>query len=82
MDINSQEHIKALGPDVAKAYKLSKELKYEEAYNVLLPHFNAKEIPTFYEETCGWIIYKYVKNNDGKLSSHDIKQIYLNSATL
>lgn len=75
MNINSQEHIKALGPDVAKAYKLSKELKYEEAYNVLLPHFNAKEIPSFYEETCGWIIYKYVKNSDGKLSSHDIKQI-------
>ena len=28
MDINSQEHIKAIAPEVAKAYQLGKEQKY------------------------------------------------------
>lgn len=41
MDINSQEHIKAIAPDIAKAYKLGKEQKYDEAYQVLVPHFEA-----------------------------------------
>ena len=41
MDINSQEHIKAIAPDIAKAYQLGKEQKYDEAYQVLLPYFEA-----------------------------------------
>ena len=32
MDINSQDHIKAIAPNIAKAYKLGKEQKYDEAY--------------------------------------------------
>ena len=39
MDINSQEHIKTIAPDIAKAYQLGKEQKYDEAYQVLVPHF-------------------------------------------
>lgn len=74
MDINSQEHIKAIAPNIAKAYKLGKEQKYDEAYQVLVPHFEAKEIPTFFEETCGWTIYKYLKANEGKLSSLDVRK--------
>jgi len=74
MDINSQEHINSLAPDIAKAYKMCKEQKYEEAYIVLLPHFEAKEIPTYYEEVCGWTIYKYLKSNESKLSSLDIRK--------
>ena len=49
MDINSQEHINAIAPVIAKAYKLGKEQKYDEAYQFLLPHFEAKEIPSFFE---------------------------------
>lgn len=74
MDINSQEHIKAIAPEVAKAYQLGKEQKYDEAYIVLVPHFEAKEIPTFFEEPCGWTIYRYLKNNENKLSSLEIKK--------
>ncbi len=74
MDINSQEHIKAIAPDVSKAYKLGKEQKYEEAYHTLLPHFEAKEIPSFFEEPCGWVIYRYLKNNEYRLSSKDIRK--------
>lgn len=74
MDINSLEHINSLAPDIAKAYKMCKEQKYEEAYLVLLPHFEAKEIPTYYEEVCGWTIYKYLKFNESKLSSLDIRK--------
>ncbi len=74
MDINSQEHIKAIAPEVAKAYKLGKEQKYEEAYNVLVPHFETKEIPSFFEEPCGWTIYRYLKNNESKLSSFETRK--------
>ena len=74
MDINSQEYIKAIAPDIAKAYQLGKEQKYYEAYNVLVPHFEAKEIPSYFEEPCGWTIYRYLKNNENKLSSLEIRK--------
>lgn len=74
MDINSQEHIKAIAPDIAKAYQLCKEQKYDEAYQVLVPHFEAKEIPSYFEEPCGWTIYRYLKKNEGRLSSRDVKK--------
>lgn len=74
MDINSQEHIKAIAPEVAKAYKLGKEQKYDESYRVLVPYFEAKEIPTFFEEPCGWTIYRYMKSNEDKLSSREIRK--------
>ena len=74
MDINSQEHIKAIAPDVAKAYKLGKEQKYEEAYQVLVPHFENKEIPTYFEEPCGWTVYRYLKNNENRLSTFEIRR--------
>lgn len=74
MDINSQEHIKAIAPTVAKAYQLGRGQKYDEAYQVLVPHFEANEIPTFFEEPCGWTIYRYLKNNESKLSSKDIRK--------
>ena len=74
MDINSQEHIKTIAPDIAKAYQLGKEQKYDEAYQVLIPHFEAKEIPVYFEQPCGWTIYRYLKNNEGKLSSRDIRK--------
>lgn len=74
MDINSQKHIKALEPDINRAYQLDKEQKYYEAYQVLLPHFEAKQIPSYFEEKCGWTIYKYLKNNEGKLSSIDVRK--------
>ena len=73
MDINSQEHIKAIAPDVAKAYRLGKEQKYDEAYQTLLPLFEAKEVPSYFEEPCGWTIYRYLKNNESKLSSREIR---------
>ena len=74
MDINSQEHIKAIAPDVAKAYKLGKEQKYDEAYQVLVPHFENKEIPTYFEEPCGWTVYRYLKNNENRLSTFEIRR--------
>lgn len=74
MDINSQEHIKAIAPDIAKAYKLGKEQKYDEAYQVLVPHFEAKEIPSYFEEPCGWTVYRYLKNNENRLSSFEIRR--------
>ena len=74
MDINSQEHIKAIAPDVAKAYKLGKEQKYEEAYQVLVPHFESKEIPTYFEEPCGWTVYRYLKNSENRLSTFEIRR--------
>ena len=74
MDINSQEHIMRLAPDIAKAYQLGKEMRYDEAYQTLLPHFEAKEIPSFFEEPCGWTIYRYIKKNEEKLSSRDIRK--------
>lgn len=74
MDINSQEHIKAIAPDVAKAYQLGKEQKYDEAYQTLLPHFEAKEIPSYFEEPCGWTIYRYLKKNENRLSSTEIRK--------
>ncbi len=74
MDINSQEHIKAIAPDIAKAYNLGKEKKYDEAYQVLVPHFDAKEIPSYFEEPCGWTIYRYLKKNEGKLSSTEVRR--------
>ena len=74
MDINSQEHIKAIAPDVAKSYQLGKEQKYDEAYQTLLPLFEAKEVPSYFEEPCGWTIYRYLKNNESKLSSREIRK--------
>lgn len=75
MDINSQEHINAIAPVIAKAYKLGKEQKYDEAYQVLLPHFEAKEIPSYFEEPCGWAVYRYLKNNENRLSSYEIRKV-------
>lgn len=74
MDINSQEHIKSIAPDVAKAYQLGKEQKYDEAYQNLLPLFEAKEIPSYFEEPCGWTIYRYLKNNESRLTSMEIRK--------
>lgn len=74
MDINSQEHIKAIAPEVARAYQLGKEQKYDEAYKVLVPHFEAKEIPSYFEDPCGWTIYRYLKNNENRLSSLEIRK--------
>ena len=74
MDINSQEHIMAIAPDIAKAYQLGKNKKYDEAYDVLVPLFEAKEIPSYFEEPCGWTIYRYLKRNEDKLSSRDIRK--------
>ena len=74
MDINSQDHINTIAPVIAKAYKLGKEQKYDEAYQVLLPHFEAKEIPSYFEEPCGWTVYRYLKNNENRLSSYEIRR--------
>ena len=74
MDINSQDHINTIAPVIAKAYKLGKEQKYDEAYQVLLPHFEAKEIPSYFEEPCGWTVYRYLKNNENRLSSYEIRK--------
>ena len=74
MDINSQEHIKAIAPDVAKAYQLGKGQKYDEAYQTLLPLFDAKEIPSYFEEPCGWTIYRYLKNNEDRLTTTGIRK--------
>ena len=74
MDINSQDHINTIAPIIAKAYKLGKEQKYDEAYQVLLPHFEAKEIPSYFEEPCGWAVYRYLKNNENRLSSYEIRK--------
>lgn len=74
MDINSQDHINTIAPVIAKAYKLGKEQKYDEAYQVLLPHFEAKEIPSYFEEPCGWAVYRYLKNNENRLSSYEIRK--------
>ena len=63
-----------LAPDIAKAYQLGKEMRYDEAYQTLLPHFEAKEIPSYFEEPCGWTIYRYIKKNEDKLSSRDIRK--------
>lgn len=84
MDINSQEHINALAPDIAKAYQLGREQKYDEAYQVLVPHFEAKEVPSFFEEPCGWAIYRYLKHNEAKLPSKEVRKalaFYLTFAT-
>lgn len=74
MDINSQEYIRAIAPYIAKAYKLGKEQKYDEAYRVLVSHFEAKEIPSYFEEPCGWTIYRYLKNNEDRLSSREVRK--------
>ena len=74
MDINSQDHIRAIAPKVTKAYQFSKEQKYDEAYHTLLPVFEAKEMPTYFEEVSGWAIYRYIKCNEKKLSSIEIRR--------
>ena len=76
MDINSQEHIKAIAPEVTKAYQYSKEQKYDEAYHTLLPIFKAKEMPTYFEEVSGWAIYRYIKKNEYQLSSTEIRRAF------
>ena len=84
MEVNSQEHIKAIAPEIAKAYQFGKEQQYDEAYRVLVPHFKANEIPSYFEEPCGWAIYRYLKKNEDKLSSMDIRKalaFYLNFAS-
>lgn len=74
MDINSQDHINAIAPVIAKAFKLGKEQRFDEAYQVLMPHFEAKEIPSYFEEPCGWTIYRYLKNNEERLSSRNVRK--------
>ena len=74
MENNLQEHIKAIAPVVAKAYQLGKDQKYDEAYQTLLPLFEAKEIPSYFEEPCGWTIYRYLKKNENKLTSTEIRK--------
>jgi len=84
MDTSLQEHIKAIAPDIAKAYQLGKEQKYDEAYHVLAPLFEAKKIPSYFEEPCGWTVYRYVKKNEDRLSSREVRKalaFYLNFAS-
>ena len=69
------EHIKTIAPVVAKAYQLGKEQKYDEAYQTLLPLFEGKEIPSYFEEPCGWTIYRYLKNNESRLTSMEIRKV-------
>jgi hypothetical protein len=48
------EHIVCWVSEASKAYQFGKEQKYDEAYQTLLPLFEAKEIPAYFEEPCGW----------------------------
>ena len=81
MDKESQEHINEIAPIVSTAYKLGQEQKFEEAYKTLLPYFEANEIPTYFEQPCGWAIYRYLKHEEDKISTYDIRRAlfyYLN----
>ncbi len=73
MDRESQEHINEIAPIVSVAYKLGQEKKYDEAYKTLLPHFEADEIPSYFEQPCGWTIYRYLKHKD-KISTFEIRR--------
>lgn len=84
MDRDSQEHINEIAPIVSSAYKLGQEQKYEEAYKALLPHFEADEIPSYFEQPCGWTIYRYLKHKEDKINTYEIKRalsFYLNFAS-
>ena len=84
MDRNSQEHINEIAPIVSAAYKLGQEQKYDEAYNTLLPHFEADEIPSYFEQPCGWTIYRYLKHKEDKINTYEIRRalsFYLNFAS-
>lgn len=78
----SQEHIKEVGANfVSKAYALKKDKKYQEAYNILLPLFEKDEMPSYFCDAAGWVIYFYLKTNLEKLQSvefYRILQFYLN----
>ena len=83
MDRESQEHINEIAPIVSAAYKLGQEQKYDEAYKTLLPHFEADEIPSYFEQPCGWTIYRYLKHKDN-ISTFEIRRalsFYLNFAS-
>lgn len=84
MDRDSQEHINEIAPIVSTAYKLGQEQKYDEAYNTLLPHFEADEIPSYFEQPCGWTIYRYLKHKEDKINTYEIRRalsFYLNFAS-
>lgn len=84
MDRDSQEHINEIAPIVSAAYKLGQEQKYEEAYKTLLPHFEADEIPSYFEQPCGWTIYRYLKHKEDKINTYEIRRalsFYLNFAS-
>lgn len=78
----TQEHIKEVGANfVSKAYALKKDKKYQEAYNILLPLFEKDEMPSYFCDAAGWVIYYYLKTNLEKLPSvefYKIMQFYLN----
>lgn len=74
MEHNNEENIRRLAPVIAKAFQLGKEQKYNEAYQTLLPLFEAKEQLSYFEEPCGWAIYRYLKQNEETLSSLDIRK--------
>lgn len=79
---DSQEHIKEVGANfVSKAYALKKDKKYQEAYNILQPLFEKDEMPSYFCDAAGWIIYYYLKTNLEKLQSvefYKIMHYYLN----
>ena len=84
MDRESQEHINEIAPIVSAAYKLGQEQKYDEAYQTLLPHFEADEIPSYFEQPCGWTIYRYLKHKDDIINTYEIRRalsFYLNFAS-
>ena len=84
MDKDSQEHINEIAPIVSAAYKLGQEQKYDEAYKTLLPHFEADEIPSYFEQPCGWTIYRYLKQKEDKINTYEIRRalsFYLNFAS-
>ncbi len=84
MDRDSKEHINEIAPIISIAYNLGKEQKYDESYNTLLPYFEKNEIPTYFEQTCGWTIYRYLKLKEDKITTYEIKwalSFYLNFAS-
>ena len=84
MDKDSQEHINEIAPIVSAAYKLGQEKKYDEAYKTLLPHFEADEIPSYFEQPCGWTIYRYLKHKEDRINTYEIRRalsFYLNFAS-
>ena len=78
----SQEHIKEVGANfVSNAYALKKDKKYQEAYNILLPLLEKDEMPSYFCDAAGWVIYYYLKANLEKLQPvefYKIMHYYLN----